>query len=90
MIVFTTDNGGPANGFDFNYANNYPLRGVKASLWEGMISNQLFLSHSLCSQTYTFLENICQFKQFVTDGLNATDNRLQERLCKKHQTSISA
>ncbi|KAH9492409.1 hypothetical protein Btru_051041 [Bulinus truncatus] len=35
IIVFTTDNGGPANGFDFNAANNYPLRGVKATLWEG-------------------------------------------------------
>ncbi|CAG5130887.1 unnamed protein product [Candidula unifasciata] len=35
IIVFTTDNGGPANGFDFNAANNYPLRGVKATIWEG-------------------------------------------------------
>lgn len=26
VIVFTTDNGGPANGFDFNAANNFPLR----------------------------------------------------------------
>ena len=37
VIIFTTDNGGPANGFDFNWANNYPLRGVKASLYEGTI-----------------------------------------------------
>ena len=26
IIVFTTDNGGPANGFDANAANNFPLR----------------------------------------------------------------
>jgi arylsulfatase A-like enzyme len=26
IIVFTTDNGGPANGFDMNHANNFPLR----------------------------------------------------------------
>ena len=26
IIVFTTDNGGPANGFDHNAANNFPLR----------------------------------------------------------------
>lgn len=26
IIVFTTDNGGPANGFDGNAANNSPLR----------------------------------------------------------------
>ena len=35
VIVFTTDNGGPAAGFDLNMASNYPLRGVKATLWEG-------------------------------------------------------
>ena len=26
IILFTTDNGGPANGFDANAANNFPLR----------------------------------------------------------------
>ena len=26
IIIFTTDNGGPAAGFDMNYANNWPLR----------------------------------------------------------------
>lgn len=36
VIIFTTDNGGPANGFDFNWANNFPLRGVKRTLYEGM------------------------------------------------------
>ncbi|RUS90319.1 hypothetical protein EGW08_001917, partial [Elysia chlorotica] len=35
IIVFTTDNGGPANGYDNNAANNFPLRGLKNSLWEG-------------------------------------------------------
>ena len=39
IIVFTTDNGGPANGFDVNWANNYPLRGTKATLWEGKYNN---------------------------------------------------
>ncbi len=29
VLVFTTDNGGPADGFDFNKASNWPLRGVK-------------------------------------------------------------
>ena len=28
IIVFTTDNGGPAAGFDLNHASNWPLRGV--------------------------------------------------------------
>ena len=29
IIVFTTDNGGPAAGFDVNAASNWPLRGVR-------------------------------------------------------------
>ena len=35
VIVFSTDNGGPANGYDMNMACNFPLRGVKWTLWEG-------------------------------------------------------
>jgi arylsulfatase B len=29
IILFTTDNGGPAGGFNLNAASNWPLRGVK-------------------------------------------------------------
>ena len=29
IIVFTTDNGGPAAGFNLNYASNWPLKGVR-------------------------------------------------------------
>lgn len=35
VIVFTTDNGGPSDGFNRNWASNFPLRGVKATLYEG-------------------------------------------------------
>ena len=37
IIVFTTDNGGPASGFNQNAASNYPLKGV-------CIIQQYFLS----------------------------------------------
>ena len=29
IIVFTTDNGGPASGFNQNAASNFPLKGVR-------------------------------------------------------------
>jgi len=32
IIVFTTDNGGPAAGFNQNAASNWPLRGVQLVL----------------------------------------------------------
>nr|XP_022321355.1 arylsulfatase J-like isoform X3 [Crassostrea virginica] len=47
IIVFTTDNGGPANGFDGNAASNFPLRGVKATLWEGGVRGVGFISSPL-------------------------------------------
>ena len=35
LIFFTADNGGPAAGFNSNMASNWPLRGMKRTLWEG-------------------------------------------------------
>ena len=32
IIVFSTDNGGPAAGFDWNHASNYPLRYVEKQI----------------------------------------------------------
>ena len=43
IVLFTTDNGGPAAGFDQNAASNYPLRGVKSYLWEGAIRGAGFI-----------------------------------------------
>lgn len=49
VIVFSTDNGGPAAGFDMNTACNYPLRGVKATLWEGGVRGAGFIHSPLLS-----------------------------------------
>ena len=35
IIVFTTDNGAAAGGLDQSAGSNFPLRGVKNTLWEG-------------------------------------------------------
>ncbi|ESO90112.1 hypothetical protein LOTGIDRAFT_206748 [Lottia gigantea] len=65
IIVFTTDNGGPSNGFDGNAASNYPLRGLKATLWEGGVrGNGLIYSPLLQTQRY-----VSQQMMHVTDWL---------------------
>lgn len=43
IIIFSTDNGGPAAGFNLNAASNFPLRGVKNTLWEGGIRGAAFI-----------------------------------------------
>lgn len=35
IIVFISDNGAPSVGVFQNWGSNYPLRGIKATLWEG-------------------------------------------------------
>ncbi|XP_047111614.1 arylsulfatase B-like [Schistocerca piceifrons] len=35
IIVFASDNGAPTTGNEPNWSSNYPLRGLKQTLWEG-------------------------------------------------------
>ena len=46
-------NGGPADGFNGNMACNFPLRGMKRTLFEGIISPRLLqmipCAHSRCA-----------------------------------------
>ncbi|XP_055624076.1 arylsulfatase B [Toxorhynchites rutilus septentrionalis] len=51
IIVFSTDNGGPANGFNDNWASNWPLRGVKNTLWEGGVRAAGFIWSPLIEES---------------------------------------
>ncbi|CAK1544758.1 unnamed protein product [Leptosia nina] len=50
IILFSTDNGGAAGGFNLNAASNYPLKGVKNTLWEGGVRGAAALWSPLLSK----------------------------------------
>jgi len=64
IIVFSTDNGGPADGVSRNTACNYPLRGTKYSLWEG----------EWCKQENNLLNDFENTVNDKTDLTNRTQN----------------
>ena len=64
IIVFSTDNGGPADGVSRNTACNYPLRGTKYSLWEG----------EWCKQKNYLLNDFENTVNDETDLANRTQN----------------
>ena len=41
IIIFASDNGGPPDGLDENWATNFPLRGAKTTVWEGILFDML-------------------------------------------------
>lgn len=49
VIVFTTDNGAPLN--NEGTTSNYPLRGGKASFWEGGMKGAAFVWSNLLNKT---------------------------------------
>ena len=53
VIVFSTDNGGPANGVNLNTACNYPLRGTKYTLWEGLYGS-VYKSESVKANLHSY------------------------------------
>ncbi|KAJ8727197.1 hypothetical protein PYW08_015594 [Mythimna loreyi] len=50
IILFSSDNGGAAAGYNGNAASNYPFKGVKNTLWEGGVRGAALLWSPLIKQ----------------------------------------
>ncbi|OQV18327.1 Arylsulfatase B [Hypsibius exemplaris] len=73
VIVFTTDNGGPAASFDYNYANNWPLRGVKDTLWEGGVRGSAFIWSPLLKNTGRVSTQLMHISDWLPTILSAAE-----------------
>ncbi|KAM3968215.1 arylsulfatase J [Aphomia sociella] len=65
IVIFTTDNGGPAAGFNDNAASNFPLRGVKNTLWEGGVRG----AGALWSPLLTRRDRVATQRLHISDWL---------------------
>ncbi|KAI1301338.1 Arylsulfatase B [Halotydeus destructor] len=65
IVIFMSDNGGPASGFQGNVASNWPLRGTKCSLWEGGVHVPAVLWSPLLNKSSYTSDNL----MYVTDWL---------------------
>ncbi|XP_055382349.1 arylsulfatase J, partial [Condylostylus longicornis] len=71
IIVFSTDNGGPAQGFNLNYASNWPLRGVKNTLWEGGVRGAGLIWSPLIEKSKRVSDQIMHIVDWVPTFLDA-------------------
>lgn len=65
IIVFSTDNGGPAAGFNLNAASNFPLRGVKNTLWEGGVRGAAFIWSPLLTSNQVVSDQMMQISDWL-------------------------
>lgn len=51
IVIFSTDNGGAAGGYNGNCASNWPLKGTKDTLWEGGVRGSAMIWSPLLQNT---------------------------------------
>ncbi|XP_055593883.1 arylsulfatase B [Uranotaenia lowii] len=71
IIVFSTDNGGPAEGFNNNAASNWPLRGVKNTLWEGGVRGTGFIWSPLIENNQRVSNQVLHISDWLPTLLDA-------------------
>lgn len=71
IIIFSTDNGGAAAGFNINAASNYPLRGVKNTLWEGGVRGAGLLWSPLIKQPQRVSQQFMHISDWLPTLLSA-------------------
>lgn len=80
IIIFTTDNGGPAAGFNLNAGSNWPLRGVKDTLWEGGVRGCSFIWSPLLTRSRV-VHSLMHIQDWLPTILAATrSSSLRNRL----------
>ncbi|XP_071453514.1 arylsulfatase B-like [Hetaerina americana] len=73
IILVATDNGGAPAGLDNNKASNWPLRGVKFSLWEGGVRGTALIWSPLLKRMRRVSEQMMHISDWVPTLLSAID-----------------
>uniref|UniRef100_A0A1A9WWP8 Sulfatase N-terminal domain-containing protein n=1 Tax=Glossina brevipalpis TaxID=37001 RepID=A0A1A9WWP8_9MUSC len=74
IIIFSTDNGGPAEGFNLNHASNWPLRGVKNTLWEGGVRGAGLLWSPRLNKTRHLADQVMHITDWLPTLLTAIND----------------
>ncbi|KAF6029584.1 hypothetical protein EB796_012153 [Bugula neritina] len=76
LLIFTTDNGGPVDGFSMNYASNWPLRGCKATNWEGGVRGAAFIHSRLLKNPRTTSHHLMHISDWLPTIMSAIGEKL--------------
>ncbi|XP_055907085.1 arylsulfatase B [Eupeodes corollae] len=88
IIIFSTDNGGPAEGFNLNHASNWPLRGVKNTLWEGGVRGAALIWSPRLEKIQRVSEQTMQITDWLPTLMTAIGAPLSQNNTKLDGISI--